>query len=55
MERTQQFIIENKSCSYANIKFVKVPVYSMIYWTIPTCKINPETFHFTPQKNQCVC
>jgi len=52
-ERTQRFIIENKNRSYANIKFVTTSANSMI-WPTPTSKINPQTFRFTPQQNQCV-
>jgi len=54
VERTQRFIIENKNRSYANIKFVTTPASSII-WPTPTCKINPQTFRFTPQQYQCVC
>jgi len=54
-ERTQRFIIQNRNCSYAKIKFViKSVMCSSIFWPVPICKINPETFQFTPQKNQCV-
>ncbi|VVC36257.1 Immunoglobulin-like fold [Cinara cedri] len=52
-EKTQRFIIENKSHSYANIKFLITPMYSTIFWAIPSCKISLETFKFTPQKSQC--
>ncbi|XP_026809873.1 uncharacterized protein LOC113551681 [Rhopalosiphum maidis] len=51
-ETIQRFIIENKNRSYAKIKIVITPESSMI-WPIPTCKMNPETFRFTPQQNQC--
>lgn len=55
MERTQRFIIENTNSSYANIKIVLMPaICPMIFWPIPFCKISPDTFCFTPQKNQCV-
>ncbi|XP_025195925.1 LOW QUALITY PROTEIN: uncharacterized protein LOC112595057 [Melanaphis sacchari] len=52
MERIQRFIIENKNRSYAKIKIVTIPTRSMI-WSTSICKLNPETFLFTPQQNQC--
>lgn len=51
-EKTQRFTITNKSCSYANVNISTM--YSKICWAIPTCKINPKTFQFTPQQNECV-
>lgn len=52
--RTQRFMIENKSCSYANVRIVTIPACSMICWSTPTCNINPQTFKFTPQQNYFV-
>lgn len=52
--QTQRFIIENKSCSYADIRIVTIPACSMSCWLMPTCTVNPKTFQFTPQQNYLV-